>query len=224
MAAERARPGLPHRARGIWSRCEDFEHAGRTVLASRLGYRITAKFVRTFLGRVFDHPDRVFDEAFLRPGDPGPGGVRGRRPQHHRGPAAGRPAGLRGRLDRATPARRCAALLSIMAHGAFEGKDAHHPDIRRLFTLRRAPGSDWYRQRLAAKQRVDERLWRRHVAAAGRLAGRERRAGRLPSPPRCASGGISPRVSWAVTSPGIPGQPARHARPTRAWGNDHKSP
>ena len=45
----------------------DFEHAGRKVLASRLGYRITAKFVRTFLGRVFDHPDRVFDEAFLRP-------------------------------------------------------------------------------------------------------------------------------------------------------------
>ena len=45
----------------------DFEHDGRPVLASRLGYRITTKFARTFFGRVFDHPARVFDEAFLRP-------------------------------------------------------------------------------------------------------------------------------------------------------------
>ena len=57
------------------------------------------------------------------------------------------------------------ALLSIMAHGAFQGKDAHHPDIRRLFTLEALQASDWYRQRLDAKQCVDERLWRRHVAA-----------------------------------------------------------
>ncbi len=46
---------------------KDFDHQGRKVLASRLGYRITAKFVRTFFGRIFDHPDRVFDEAYLRP-------------------------------------------------------------------------------------------------------------------------------------------------------------
>jgi len=45
----------------------DFEHQGRNVPASRLGYRITAKFVRTFFGRVFDYPDRVFDDAYLRP-------------------------------------------------------------------------------------------------------------------------------------------------------------
>src|ERR1044071_2436251 len=45
----------------------DFEHQGKKVVASRLGYRITARFVRTFLGRIFNHPDRVFDEAYLRP-------------------------------------------------------------------------------------------------------------------------------------------------------------
>ena len=45
----------------------DFEHAGKKVLASRLGYRITSKFLRSFFGRVFDHPHRVFEDSFLRP-------------------------------------------------------------------------------------------------------------------------------------------------------------
>ena len=52
-----------------------------------------------------------------------------------------------------------------MAHGTFEGKDAHHPAIRQLFTREALLGSDWYQRRLAARQRGDERLWRRHVAA-----------------------------------------------------------
>ena len=73
-------------------------------------------------------------------------------------------------------------LLAIMAHGAFEGKDAHHPDIRRLFTLESLRASDWYRERLAAKQRVDDRLWRRHVAALDAVdtSGEQRRRWRQP--------------------------------------------
>ena len=54
-------------AEGYLEPLGDFEHAGAVVLASRLGYRITAKFARTFLGRVFDHPARVFPEELLRP-------------------------------------------------------------------------------------------------------------------------------------------------------------
>src|SRR5262249_54077502 len=68
-----------------------------------------------------------------------------------------------GSVEDACPPLR--ALLSIMAHGTFEGKDAHHPDIRGLFTRDALLSSDWYRQRLDVKQRVDERLWRRHLAA-----------------------------------------------------------
>jgi hypothetical protein len=68
-----------------------------------------------------------------------------------------------GSVEDACPPLR--ALLAIMAHGDFEGKDAHHPAIRRLFTLEALLDSDWYRQRLAARRRADERLWRRHVAA-----------------------------------------------------------
>ncbi len=55
------------------------------------------------------------------------------------------------------------ALLFIMAEGSFEGKDAHHPEIRRLFTLDYLLGSDWYRQRLVAKQKSDIALWQRHL-------------------------------------------------------------
>jgi hypothetical protein len=142
----------------------DFEHGGRKVLASRLGYRITAKFVRTFFGRVFDHPDRVFDEAFLRPEtqdmEAFVDGV-------HNITEAQQRVALQafedGSIDDACPPLR--ALLSIMAHGAFEGKDAHHPAIRGLFTRETLAASEWYQQRLATQQRVDERLARRHLAA-----------------------------------------------------------
>jgi hypothetical protein len=151
-------------AEGHLEPVKDFEHAGRPVLASRLGYRITAKFVRTFFGRVFDHPDRVFEEAFLRPEtqdlDAFVDGV-------HNITEAQQRVALQafedGSVENACPPLR--ALLSIMAHGAFEGKDAHHPDVRRLFALEALQGSDWYRQRLAARQRSEERLWRRHLAA-----------------------------------------------------------
>jgi phosphoenolpyruvate carboxykinase (diphosphate) len=150
-------------AEGHLEPLRDFQHAGRTVLASRLGYRVTAKFARTFLGRVFDHPDRVFDEAYLRPEtqdlEAFVDGV-------HNITEAQQRVALQafedGSVEQACPPLR--ALLSVMAHGAFEGKDAHHPDLRRLFTLDSLHASAWYRERLQAKQRVDERLWRRHVA------------------------------------------------------------
>jgi phosphoenolpyruvate carboxykinase (diphosphate) len=45
----------------------DFCLDGRTVLASRLGYRITSLFVDRFLRRIFETPDAVFTEEMLRP-------------------------------------------------------------------------------------------------------------------------------------------------------------
>ena len=52
---------------GHLEKLEDYEHDGAPVLASRLGYRITAKFVHTFFGRVFDNPTTVFTEEILKP-------------------------------------------------------------------------------------------------------------------------------------------------------------
>jgi hypothetical protein len=51
-----------------------------------------------------------------------------------------------------------------MANGSFEGKDAQHPDIRAMFTREYLLASDWYRERLKAKQRKDMALWKRHLA------------------------------------------------------------
>src|SRR5207237_2924612 len=52
---------------GHLERLTDFTHRGELILASRLGYRITEKFVRSYFGRVFDNPSKVFDEAILKP-------------------------------------------------------------------------------------------------------------------------------------------------------------
>ena len=68
-----------------------------------------------------------------------------------------------GSIEDACPPLR--ALLHIMAYGHYEGKDAHHPDIRRLFTREALLESDWYGERLAVKQERDVELWRRNVRA-----------------------------------------------------------
>ena len=56
------------------------------------------------------------------------------------------------------------ALLHIMRDNHYEGKTLDDPEIRALFTSESVLVSDWYRARLAAKQRIDARLWETHVA------------------------------------------------------------
>jgi hypothetical protein len=163
-------------AEGHLEPLRDFQHAGRTVLASRLGYRITARFVRTFLGRVFDYPHRVFDEEFLRPEtqdlESFVDGIHNITEAQQR---VARQYLEDGQVEAACPPLR--ALLTIMAEGAYEGKDAHHADVRRLFTREAVLSSDWYRDRLVAQRRGDERLWRRHLASlTAALAGRDERS------------------------------------------------
>ena len=41
-------------------KCEDFNHGVKQIPASRLGYRINTRFVHSFFGRVFNHPNAVF--------------------------------------------------------------------------------------------------------------------------------------------------------------------
>lgn len=141
----------------------DFEYAGRVVPASRLGYRMTQRFVRWFFGRVFDNPAKVFDEAILRPETQDPAafadGV------WHICEAHARVARLYfddGSIELACPPLQ--ALLSIMAYGEYQGWDRQHPEFRRLFTRESLLASDWYRQRLEAKQAHDVQLYQRHLA------------------------------------------------------------
>jgi len=66
-----------------------------------------------------------------------------------------------GSIDQACPPWK--ALLTIRARGEFEGKDAHHPEIRAMFTRKALLNSDWYKTRLQVKQQRDMQLWQRHI-------------------------------------------------------------
>jgi hypothetical protein len=162
-------------------KCEDFEHAGQKVLASRLGYRINARFVRNFFGRVFNHPHVVLTDEMLKP------------------ELQGMDVFLDGLDNIVTTQRRVArmyfddgsvaqacpplkALLHIMLNDQWEGKGLDHPEVRGLFTREHLLSSGWYAARLKAKQAVDRNLWRRHVDYLERFlkrAGYAEEAGRL---------------------------------------------
>ncbi|MEY2726271.1 MAG: hypothetical protein RLZZ458_2138, partial [Planctomycetota bacterium] len=115
-------------------------------------------------GRVFDNPNKVFDTAMLQPETQDPAafadGVL------HIAEAQQKIA-LRyfedGSAELACPPLH--ALLHIMAHGSWNGMDAHHPDFRKLFTLESLLTSDWYAARLRLRQERQQSLWQRHVHA-----------------------------------------------------------
>jgi hypothetical protein len=149
---------------GFLEKIADFEWQGRTVLASRLGYRITALFAERFLGRIFETPDAVFPEEILRP-----------EKQDMDAFAAGVDAIVAaqkrvaenyffdGSVDAACPPLR--ALLHIMARGQWEGMSIGDPRLRAMFSRESVLASDWYQERLHAKQERDIALWSRHIAA-----------------------------------------------------------
>jgi len=145
-------------ANGMLEKVEDFEHNGVTIPAGRLGYRMTAKFVRTFLARVFDNPAKVFTDEILCPEQQDPesyaDGIL------HIAEAQQRVAQRYfddGTYESACPPLQ--AVLSIMAHGHFNGLDASSPVVREMFTRQSLLQSDWYRQRLETKQCRDVDLW-----------------------------------------------------------------
>ena len=147
---------------GYLERCRDFEHAGKPVLASRLGYRINARFVRAFFGRVFNHPHAVFTDEMLRPElqgiDTFTDGMENIVTTQKRV--------AKMYFDDGSVAQACPplqALLHIMLNDQWEGKDLASPEVRQLFTREYLLGSDWYAARLAAKQKVDRKLWKKHV-------------------------------------------------------------
>ncbi len=140
----------------------DFEHNGQTVLASRLGYRITERFVTGVLGKLFDNPSVVFTEEILKPEiqdiDIYVDGINNIVEAQQK---VARQYISDGSIEDACPPLK--ALLYIMAEGQYQGMDAHSPEFRAMFTRDYLLASDWYRQRLETKQANDAELWRRHI-------------------------------------------------------------
>jgi len=147
---------------GYFEKCVDFTHNGKRVQASRLGYRMTAAFASNYFGRIFNSPHLVFPEPMLKPElqdmDVFVDGMSNIIETDCR---VAESYFRDGSIELAVPPLR--ALLHIMKDGKFEGKTVEHPDIRKLFTREHLLVSDWYAERLKAKQEVDTKLWRRHV-------------------------------------------------------------
>ncbi len=148
---------------GYLEKCEDFELNGKTISAGRLGYRITARFVDLFLGRVFETPNAVFTEEILRPekqdlemfaqGVSEIVATQQRVAENYFND---------GSVDAACPPLK--ALLHIMVHGHFEKKPITHPDIRNLFKRDVVIASAWYKERLKIRQEREIALWQKQVA------------------------------------------------------------
>jgi len=147
---------------GMLEKIEDFMHGDRQVPASRLGYRITDRFVRRYFGRVFDNPRRVFDELILCPEKQDPeafvDGVLFIAEQQKK---VAEIYLSDGSFEIACPPLQ--AVLHIMAHGNWKGYSIHAPEVRSLFDREHLLQSEWYQKRLRAKQQIDARLWRRHT-------------------------------------------------------------
>lgn len=147
---------------GYLAKLDDFEWEGRTVCASRLGYRITARFADTFLGRIFETPDAIFPEELLCP-----------EKQDMAMFTAGVDSIVAAQtrvaqlyfedrsVEAACPPLR--ALLHIMAHGSYEGRKVDDAAVRAMFTRESVLSSDWYQERLSVKQQRETALWRRHL-------------------------------------------------------------
>jgi len=147
---------------GYLEKMKDFTHRGELVPASRLGYRITSKFVRGFLGRIFNNPNVVLTEDILQPELQDPevfaDGVVAIVSAHKR---VAEDYFSDGSVAWACPPLR--ALLHIMARGSYEGMDLNHPKIRTLFTRENMLAGDWYKERLVKQRDREISLWKRHT-------------------------------------------------------------
>lgn len=144
-------------AKGCLEKCQDFEYEGKPVLASRLGYRITERFMKIYGGRIFTMPDTVFPPEMLQPekqdmaifADAMENIV-----SAHQWVAEQYFSD--GSVEYAVPPIN--ALLHIMAKGHYEGKTLNDPSIRALFTRESVVNSDWYAQRLTVRRDRDAAL------------------------------------------------------------------
>lgn len=155
-------------AQGQLEKIDDFEFEGQTILASRLGYRITDRFVAAYLGKIFDSPAVVFDETILKPETQDlavfADGVNNIVEAQQR-------VALQyfedGSAEHACPPIK--AILHIMAYGSYEGKTANDPEIRALFTRENMLESAWYRERLQTQQQREIQLQERNLQALQRF-------------------------------------------------------
>ncbi|MDA3816518.1 MAG: hypothetical protein PF486_04015 [Prolixibacteraceae bacterium] len=147
---------------GYLEKVEDFEHKGKPIEASLLGYRITKKFVRHFLGRIFSNPDAVFSEDMLRPElqdmDTFASSINNLSVTQKRV--------AKGFMNDGTYEELCPplqALVSIMTSGEYKGMTREDKEFRKMFTPEFVMNSDWYKKRLMCKQQKEIAYWEKSI-------------------------------------------------------------
>ena len=147
---------------GYLERCIDWKHDGKPVLASRLGWRVTSRFVQTFCGRVLGNPSTVFDDELLRPELQDRGVfAEGMDNIVQAMRTAAESYFADGSIEFAVPPLR--ALLHIMREGSWQGHTATSIEVRELFSRTQMLKSDWYAARLEAQQRRDILHWEKRA-------------------------------------------------------------
>ncbi|CAB9521157.1 PPi-type phosphoenolpyruvate carboxykinase [Seminavis robusta] len=140
----------------------DFEYEGRQIPASRLGYRITKRFVHNFFCRIFDNPSGVFTEEMLQPEKQDMAvfvdGIENIAQAMEKSALLYFKDGI---IEDACPPLR--AVLHVMAYGHYNGKKIDDPAIRAMFTREALINSKWYKARLLKKQRREVSLWEKNV-------------------------------------------------------------
>lgn len=136
---------------------KDFDYQGRAIPASRLGYRITKRFVNYFFCRIFDNPSGVFTEDMLQPEtqdmDVFVDGIENICQAMEKSALNYFEDGI---IEDACPPLR--AVLHVMAYGHYNGKSIHDPEIRAMFTRDYLINSKWYKARLLNKQKHDVKV------------------------------------------------------------------
>ncbi|MDF1489815.1 hypothetical protein [Tessaracoccus caeni] len=168
----------------------DFDHEGRVIQGSRLGYRMTEKFMTKYFGRIFMHPHVVFSENMLRPELQDLGiyvaSIDTIVKTHQR---VAQTYFDDGTIALAIPPVR--SLLSIMAFGADGGLTLDSPEFRAMFTRESVLASSWYAERVRAAREEELRQARNSVAAMEHFI----------SEPRNAEAaerlGIARKLEWA---------------------------
>jgi len=147
---------------GHLERVEDMTYDGRSIRSSRLGWRITTKFLHDYFGRIFDNGTAVFDQSLLRPETQGleifADGVDNIVEAHQKVAQSYLEDGSW--KDACPPLQ---GLLHIMATGAWNGKDERDPAFRAQFTRESLLQSEWYKTRIEHQQRLDIVGWQDRV-------------------------------------------------------------
>ncbi|GIQ83967.1 hypothetical protein KIPB_005373, partial [Kipferlia bialata] len=139
---------------GYLEKVDDFEHEGKLVKASRLGYRMTKKMVSVFFSRIFANVDGLFPEEALRPEqqsmDEFIAGV-----EHVlecQETVSQQLIDSNAVVDAIEPLK---AIIYCVATGSYNGMKMDHPEIRKLFDRDTVLASPWYHEMLINKQCFD---------------------------------------------------------------------